>query len=218
MTQPSDVISAPPQSSAPVVAPASVAPAPVPARSKRWPILDALLVALVVVLGFVLASFAARNSDLLLHLATGRALVQGDYQPWSGTDPFAFTTQGVYWVNHSWLLDVLAYGLFSLTGGVGLVVVKALLVAAVAVILIRLSWTGMSVWLPVVCTALALLAASAQLELRPEIVSCLFLALTLWFVQHPTCQPDESSLLRPLRAYWPLLVLQVAWVNMDSWF
>src|SRR5262249_48318434 len=144
------------------------------------------------------------------------ALVQGDY--WFGTDPFASTTNGVYWVNHSWLFDVLAYGLFSLVGN-AIVVIKALLFAGLGIVLVRLSWTGLSVWMPVVCTTLALLAVSPQLELRSEVVSYLFAALTLWFVQHPRCALREPmGVAQALRAYWPLLALQIVWVNMDSWF
>ncbi|HMF14155.1 MAG TPA: hypothetical protein VKE94_17690, partial [Gemmataceae bacterium] len=61
---------------------------PLPPQPKRAPVtaeqlagwirpLDFLLVASVLALTFLLASFAARNSDLLLNLATGRALLEG---------------------------------------------------------------------------------------------------------------------------------------------
>src|SRR4051794_19206996 len=63
--------------------------------------LDALLAVFVCALALLLASTPARNSDLWLHLASGRLLARGR-PPW-GTDPFASTTAGVFWVNHSWL-------------------------------------------------------------------------------------------------------------------
>src|SRR5690242_4756102 len=63
--------------------------------------------ALVVLLAFLLASVAARNSDAWRHLATGRALLSGSYT--FGTDPFSYTTEGVTWVNHAWLYDLLLY-------------------------------------------------------------------------------------------------------------
>src|SRR5262249_42508247 len=72
-----------------------------PAGSRAGLLMGALFVILVLTLGFFLASFAARNTDLWLHLATGRALVEGKYQ--FGVDPFAYTTEGVYWVNNTWL-------------------------------------------------------------------------------------------------------------------
>jgi hypothetical protein len=60
---------------------------------------DRLLTILVVVLTFFLASFLARNSDVWLHLASGRAIVQGDAG--FGVDPFAHTSGGAYWANHN---------------------------------------------------------------------------------------------------------------------
>src|SRR5262245_10116020 len=63
-------------------------------------VLDGLLVLSVLALSFLLASFAARNGDLWLHLASGRLLAEGNYK--FGVDPFAHTTAGVNWVNPSW--------------------------------------------------------------------------------------------------------------------
>ncbi|HEY1860736.1 MAG TPA: hypothetical protein VGG61_10300, partial [Gemmataceae bacterium] len=74
---------------------------------------------LVLVLAFLSASFLARNSDLWFHLATGRLLAQGQFT--FGVDPFAYTTQGVYWACHSWLFDLGLYELYDTIGGVGLV-------------------------------------------------------------------------------------------------
>src|SRR5437870_3976006 len=82
--------------------------------------LNGLLAVLVVVLAFLAASFAARNSDLWFHLATGRLIAQGQYSP--GTDPFAYTTEHVYWANHAWLFDLALFGFYKLAGGSGLVV------------------------------------------------------------------------------------------------
>src|SRR5712671_5014163 len=55
----------------------------------------------VLLLAFFLGSFVARNSDLWLHLAAGRSIVQGSYHV--GADPFSSTKAGTYWVNHNWL-------------------------------------------------------------------------------------------------------------------
>src|SRR5439155_27100875 len=68
-------------------APASQPP-PAPPAPKKALTLNVFLLILALGLGFLLASFAARNTDLWLHLATGRALVEGKYQ--FGVDPFAY--------------------------------------------------------------------------------------------------------------------------------
>src|SRR5262249_50171168 len=48
---------------------------PVPGATPRW--LDSLLVLLVAVFAFFLASFPARNGDLWMHLAAGRLVAEG---------------------------------------------------------------------------------------------------------------------------------------------
>lgn len=68
-------------------------------------LLDRLLIGSVLALAFLLASLPARNSDVWLHLASGRLLAHGQYP--FGVDPFAFTTHGVRWVNACWLYDLL---------------------------------------------------------------------------------------------------------------
>ncbi len=167
--------------------------------------LGPVLILLVAALAFVLASFPARNSDLWRHLAAGRHLVHGD-----GAARFAALA------GQGWLYDLVGYGLSTTLGGAGLVVAKALLVAALALVLLRLSRARQEDWsLPVLCTALALVAMSTRLLLQPATVSVLFLALMLWMLQRrEEREPQGISWLPP----WPLTVLFVVWANVDGWF
>ena len=103
---------------------------PLPRPSPPFGILDLLFIGIVCALAFLLASTPARNSDLWLHLASGRLTAQGRFSP--GTDPFASTTQGVYWVNHSWLSDFLFYEVYKLGDGRALVLAKAVLIMLLA--------------------------------------------------------------------------------------
>jgi tetratricopeptide (TPR) repeat protein len=174
---------------------------------------DLLLGAFVVLLAFLLASTAARNSDLWLHLATGRALVEGGYR-FQG-DPFGHDAGS--WVAHSWLFDLIAYGLFQSLGGAALVVVKAGLVALLAGLMVRLGTRERGLGWPAVCTALALLALSGRLLLQPALISALLLAVTLFLL-------DRARRLRAetqagwLAAYAPLCLLFALWANLDDWF
>jgi tetratricopeptide (TPR) repeat protein len=215
----------------PAEAASSAAP---PARPRRAPVtpeqvagsmrrLDALLIPVVIVLAFFLASFAARNSDVFLHLATGRALLNGSYT--FGIDPFAFTTEGIRWVNHSWLYDVASYGLYSLGGGPALVAVKAVLIAVLAGLMLSIRRSGQSLWIPAVCVSVALLAMGQRLLLHPSTLSCVFLGVTLWLLTRPaqmeTSEPGSRRrpvLPRPRRSLWLLPAVFALWVNTDSWF
>src|SRR5262249_42461660 len=93
---------------------ASAPSEPLPPAPSRVPVLNSLLLILLLSLGFFLASFTAQNTDLMLHLATGRALLEGKYQ--FGVDPFAYTTEGIYWANTSWLFDLLTYAILEAGG------------------------------------------------------------------------------------------------------
>src|SRR5579871_6717719 len=182
-----------------------------PGTQRGW---DWTLTVLVLVLAFLTASFLARNSDLWFHLGTGRLIAQGQYS--FGQDPFAYTTQGVYWANHSWLFDLSLYGLRGLLGDAGLVVLKALLVVALAGVLLCLRRREQSLLVPVFCLTVALLAMSPRLLLQPACVSYLFLGLTLWLLWRPHALEQSANTSRSSRIL--LLCLFVLWVNVDEWF
>jgi hypothetical protein len=177
------------------------------AGPRRGSVLGSVLLMLVLTLAFLAASFPARNSDLWFHLATGRLVANGEFS--FGSDPFAYTTQQVYWACHSWLFD---WTLFALRGWIsdpGLVVLKALLVAALAALLFRIRRPDGVVWLPAVCTTLAILTMSPRLLLQPACVSFLILGLTFWLLWRP--QAKTSS-------YFLLPLVFILWVNVDEWF
>ena len=188
--------------------------------------LDRVLVVVGCVLAFLLASFPIRNSDYWLHAATGRLLAGGNYR--FGSDPFAYTTQGSYWVNHSWLFDLGLYAVANLAGGpdtsaagIAMVVAKGLATVAIFFLMIGIRRPEQSLWGPVILAVLAVLAMSPRLFVQPTLISVLFVALTLFILARPGYVEMPSRGVRrkdPLNVYWLLPPLFVLWVNLDSWF
>jgi tetratricopeptide (TPR) repeat protein len=188
--------------------------------------LDLAIAAVVMVLSFLLASFAARNTDLWQHLAAGRVIAQEGSIP--RQDPFTYTAEGT-WVNHSWLSDLILYNVFRLTAGSDLMnpdlsLVGPLLMVAKAVLIVLLAWVMMrirrrdqSMWIAAIFTAISMIVLSRWLFLQPKVISFLFLGLTLYLLQRPEPEPGvkASWLSRPIIAI-PLLF--VLWVNLDEWF
>jgi hypothetical protein len=170
---------------------------------------DVLRAGLVVAFAFLATSFPARNADVWLRLATGRALIHGDYH--FGTDPFSYTTAGSFWVNHGWLFDAASYGLLVGFGGAALVAVKALLIALLAGWLLRPCWAGPHRWLALLLVASAVTAIGPYTLLRPICVSLLFLGITYVWLE-----------LRASSVGWreaiPILLLFAVWANVDEWF
>jgi len=190
--------------------------------------LDWGLMVLALLLVFFLTSFAIRNSDFWMHLASGRLYAHGQLN--FGHDPFSYTNAGTYWTNHSWLFDLLVYGLTALLGGpesavagTVLVIVKAGLLTLLAWVMLRTRRFEQGLWIPAVCTVVAFLAMSTLSQLRPTLVSFIFLGLTLYILQRPQHQEPAGrrktgAKKAPLASYWLLPLLFVLWVNLDSWF
>ncbi|MDB5309319.1 MAG: hypothetical protein JWO38_3521 [Gemmataceae bacterium] len=183
----------------PVVSPTA------PGTSCRGRGVDVGLSVVTILFAFLAASFAARNSDLWLHLATGRLLAAGQYA--FGVDPFAYTTEGVYWANHAWLFDLLLYQTYHALGGTALVVAKAVGVAATAGVILRVGYHRPGpVWVAAGCTLLAVLAMSPRLLLQPACLSLLFLAVCLYLLRAGG------------RGHFAVPGVIALWVNLDGWF
>jgi hypothetical protein len=173
-----------------------------------------VLVGLVLLFTFLASSFAVRNSDFWLHLASGRLLAEGRYQ--FGVDPFAFTTENHYWANHAWLFDLSLFLAYTHFGSTALVVLKALLLSLLAflLLLVRRADSGLA-W-PAACTLLAVLAMSPLLLLHSTCLSYVLLGLTLWLLWRP--RKPSAAFGRQLRHHAPVLLLFILWVNVDGWY
>jgi tetratricopeptide (TPR) repeat protein len=200
-------------SAATSVIPLARPPEPEPTTSKAQArSLDLVLAGGVIALAILIASFVIRNSDFWQHLATGRLLIQGGYG--FGVDPFAYTSEGSYWINPSWLFDLTLYLLYVAVGGAGLVLLKAGLVAALAALMLAVRRRGEGLAIPAACTAVALVAMSPRLLVQPSLLSSFLLGLSLWMLWRP------HAAAKPMDAKQSavLLVVFALWANLDSWF
>jgi tetratricopeptide (TPR) repeat protein len=186
-----------------------------PPRPVTWPewfgAVDVALVAMVIIVAFLAASFAARNSDLWLHLANGRILVEGNYAP--GSDPFTFSGSERAWADSSWLFDLGLYAVYSADeSGAAVVAVKAVAFATAFGLLFFLRRPGQPLWPWAVFVVLGILSAAPYAQVRPSVASMLFFAVTLLLVYRWPWQPGA----------WrqPLLLagLFLVWANTDAWF
>lgn len=189
-------------------------------------ILEKAHIPIVLVVAFLLASVAVRNSDFWMHLATGKKIVNGEYKFFgAGNDPFTYGTESLRWVNHSWLYDVLLYALWSIQGGTVIVVIKALVAALLAGLMFLMcrpakneriapgTKANPAGWLAAIFITIAFIAAAQRMQLlQPTMLSFLFLALTVLILL------KQSSSSQVWRLPVMLAALFVVWVNCDGWF
>jgi tetratricopeptide (TPR) repeat protein len=176
--------------------------------------LDAALALLVAALAFLLACTPARNSDVWLHLASGRLLAQGQFP--GGTDPFSSTTADVRWVNHGWLADGLFHLLFTLGGGKALVLARAGLAAALAGLFFCFRPRGARAGSTALAAAVSVVALGPWLRLQSDLLSLLGVALTLYLLERPGWRAADAPGWADRR--WLLLPLFALWANLDGWF
>src|SRR3974390_1697129 len=140
------------------------------------------------------------DPDLWGHLRFGLDILRDHRLP--VVDPYSFT-QDVPWINHEWLHELLSAGAYQLVGVSGLIMLKAMLIAAtLAVVGEALAGTTLPIqWTAVAFAALAILPLS--LTIRPQVWTLFFLAV-------------ECRILATRRRFWGLPFLFVAWANLHG--
>lgn len=176
---------------------------------ERW------VFAVTLILVFIMAARTPLDSDLWWHLRSGEVT-------WTSrqillTDVFSYTRAGAAWVNHSWLGQVVLYGLYR----VGSYLAISACVAGVATLALGLlarTMEGPAIlrsFLLVLATSVAALAWPA----RPQIFSFLLIALVGSILyRYKWEQVDRLSWLIPIFILWSNLhggyVLGLLWIGM----
>jgi hypothetical protein len=164
----------------------------------------AVAAGIVLALLAVLAWRSVVDLDFGIHMASGAWIAQHGQVP--QTDPFTYTVADRDYVAYHWLFQLAVHELserFGVPGVVwarwGLLVVLGLLLAD----LLRVR--GCSPLAAAVIGTAAIFAAEWRFTLRPELVSDLLAASTLWIL--------ERRRLGRRSPLWLLPVIQLVWVN-----
>ncbi|HET8541893.1 MAG TPA: tetratricopeptide repeat protein [Anaeromyxobacter sp.] len=159
---------------------------------------------------FLFAFHQIYDPDFWWHLATGRWILANGRIPHA--DPFSFATAGAPWVPHSWLPAIGMALLYGKWGAAGIVVAKALVVAAgfgLAVLLAARA--GVHPWLAALAAAAAVPVTFPVLQERPAAVMFVLLPTFYWLLATPGAE-------RRVRTWAVLLPLMALWVNVHGSF
>ena len=142
-----------------------------------------------------------QSYDLFWHLATGKTILESGIPR---EDPFAAHSSGE-WINHAWGFDIVARGVEAAVGLDGLLLFRIALVAGLGWLVFRiLCLKGWEEWPAFAMVFLVLTLARHRLDLRPDLLAHLWLALLFLLV------------LEKRHAWVPALML--AWVNTHASF
>jgi len=184
---------------------------PAPALHRRF----VLRIGDVAVLGVFLAIFALAvqpvlDNDVFWHLATGRFIAATGSIPHA--DPFSWTAPGRPWIAHEWLTETWLYRLYTLGGYPAL----SYLFAGVIVLALAISYRtarllGATRPLAAGLTFLAALASTHTWGARPQMISLVFVAVTVQVLV-------RTRLSGRVRLVWIVPALMEPWVNTHGGF
>lgn len=165
-------------------------------------------VAATLAFGFVVALAQITHYDVWALLAGGRHIAQHGLP---ATDPFSYTAAGRPWANHSWLAQLVFFGVYGTFGRVPLILFKCGLVVGT----LGLVWTTAvrrsgSPTAASLVTALTAVGAAPWWHLRPQIFTYLAWAVLLALL---------AAWRRGRRhALWGLPPVMGLWVNLHAGF
>jgi len=132
-----------------------------------------------VLAGAVLGTFQIANTSIGWHLASGRWIVQN--LAFLRSDPFSFTAAGVPWIDHEWIFQVVVAVADAAAGAPLLVVLRAAVVAIMAVLLLVIGVrSGLSPGVALLLSVLCICGARPRFFLRPELVTLLVVPTVVW--------------------------------------
>ncbi len=160
-------------------------------------------------LGMLYCITPVHNGNIFWHLRNGLDILEtGEIRT---ADPFTWTREGVYWIQHEWLAETIMAASWSGLGEAGPVFLKALFIGLgiffTAKAAVRNGGDPPFVFL---FGAMWLTLAQPRWIARPHFFSIFFFSLFLYIL--------SLKIEKPLKLALFLLPLQILWVNMHAGF
>jgi uncharacterized membrane protein YeaQ/YmgE (transglycosylase-associated protein family) len=180
-----------------------------PAASIAPPWLRPLLLALTAILFLTWFSGEVADTDIWLHLMTGRHTLEN--RALTVPDPFCYTSDlaataaeaktRYFNLTHEWLAQILMYGIHAATGFPGLVLLRALLLIAFCGLVGLIVWWRTAGFYRSLAASIAAGAVAINFQQsRPFLVTFVLLAVTM-------------AILERRRWMWALVPIFIFWAN-----
>jgi tetratricopeptide (TPR) repeat protein len=149
-------------------------------------------------------------SDMPRHIMNGERIAHGDFSV-IFKNVYSYTDPDHGFVNHNWLAGVVYYWLYNFVGWTGLDILKLIVLLVSFVILFAATLKKANYWIIAVVSVPAIFILGTRTELRPEMFSFLFIAVTIYALFALEENPDGNKI------FW-LVPMQLLWVNMHLFF
>ncbi|MEC7566989.1 MAG: hypothetical protein VX738_15005 [Planctomycetota bacterium] len=156
---------------------------------------------------FVYGCYWLVNGDIWWHLKAGELILAERRIPTHNS--FTYTNPESIWIDLHWGFQILVAFLYKNYGTAGLIVTKSLMGASTFLLIMKTTTRKLAGWIVVVCLAPFLYIFIARYHVRPEMISLMLLAATIYIIHRS--QDD-------LRALWMLVPVQLLWVNTQGLF
>src|SRR3989344_3128899 len=194
------------------------------------------IIIFVLLASFLIHNFDSIGQDIGRHLKVGEIIWQTKEVP--KTNLFSFTEPNFSFINHHWLSEVIFYGVFSLGGFTGLILLKIFVVLSSFLLLFflvnnllttsqvmptcevrlwindiasRLSTASRAFWPIIISFLLSMFIFISRTEVRPEIFSFVILAFFLFAL-------FKAKHEQKYKYVWFLPIAQLLWVNLHIYF
>ena len=156
---------------------------------------------------FLSLCYPLYDTDFWWHLKTGEWILREGTVP--QVDLYTFTEETTPWIDLHWGFQILITCLYRL-GGINLVI---LVKAGVVTAAVAIGWSAggrtLPVWLKTALWIPPVICISGRGDVRPEMLTLLFLAIWLWIATSVESRP---------RLIWLLPLVQLVWVNCHALF
>jgi hypothetical protein len=170
----------------------------------RW--LECLPLCALLLLVLLLGCHELADSDLWWHLRTAQLMVDRTTVP--RTDWYTYGSPNGLWINLNWLWELLALGIWQMTGVPGLIIATSCL-GALTFLPLLMDRRRVSVSLASLVAVPPILLFATRFPVRPESIAFFFLSASLFLCHRARQQP---------RLVWLLPAIQVLWVNCHGSF
>ena len=163
-----------------------------------------LIAGVVLILVFAMSARMPLDSDLWWHLRAGQASWESG-RPLL-TDIFSYTRYGEHWINHSWLSQLILYGIYRLGGFPAL----AGFIAGLATILMALVYAQMEGY-PILRAFTIILASAVAAPVwspRPQMISLVMFGLLAYLLYRFKWRKQGSL--------WGIIPLIILWSNLHG--